>query len=371
MRILSVVGTRPEAVKMALVARTLAAADGIEHTLCVTAQHREMLDSVLRLFALKPDYDLDVMTPGQDLTDVTRAVLNGMRGALAEARPDRVLVQGDTTTVLATALAAFYARIPVGHVEAGLRTGDMSAPWPEEMNRRLADALSDRHYAPTETARRQLLDEGLPDAGIVVTGNTVIDSLLYVVGRLDSEPDLLRRAQTRLPEYHAGRNLILVTGHRRESFGAGFEQICRAIAEISGRDDVEIVYPVHLNPRVREPVFRHLADLPNVHLIEPLDYLAFVHLMNQAHLILTDSGGIQEEAPSLGKPVLVMRETTERPEAVAAGTVKLVGTNAEYITQEVGRLLDEPEMYAAMARVHHPYGDGRASQRILEDLIGG
>ena len=370
MRILSVVGTRPEAVKMAMVARTLSAADGIEHELCITAQHREMLDSVLRLFDLKPDYDLDVMTPEQDLTDVTGAVLNGMRGVLAEAKPERVLVQGDTTTVLATALAAFYAGIPVGHVEAGLRTGDMSAPWPEEMNRRLADALSDRHYAPTETARKRLIDEGLPDPGIVVTGNTVIDALLHVVRRLDSDPVLRTEASARIPLPEGGRRLILVTGHRRESFGAGFEAICRAIAQISTRHDVEIVYPVHLNPRVREPVFRHLADLPNVHLIEPLDYLAFVHLMNEAYLILTDSGGIQEEAPSLGKPVLVMRDTTERPEAVAAGTVRLVGTDAERITTETARLLDEPRTYADMARVHHPYGDGRASKRILEDLIG-
>ena len=356
---------------MAMVARTLAAADGIEHELCVTAQHREMLDSVLRLFDLRPDYDLNVMTPGQDLTDVTGAVLDGMRGVLVEANPDRVLAQGDTTTVLATALAAFYARIPVGHVEAGLRTGDMSAPWPEEMNRRLADALSDRHYAPTETARGKLLEEGLPDAGIVVTGNTVIDALLHVVDRLNRDTELLWEASARLPQLEAGRRVILVTGHRRESFGAGFEQICKAIAQISRRGDVEIVYPVHLNPRVREPVFRHLADLPNVHLIEPLDYLAFVHLMNEAHLILTDSGGIQEEAPSLGKPVLVMRDTTERPEAVVAGTVKLVGTDVDRITTEVARLLDEPETYTAMARIHHPYGDGRASERILEDLIGG
>ena len=371
MRILSVVGTRPEAVKMAMVARTLAAAEGIEHELCVTAQHREMLDSVLRLFELEPDYDLNVMTPGQDLTDVTGAVLTGMRDVLSEVKPGRVLVQGDTTTVLATALAAFYAKIPVGHVEAGLRTGDMSAPWPEEMNRRLADALSDRHYAPTETARKRLLEEGLPDAGIVVTGNTVIDALLHIVQRLNDDPELLRMAGERLPELDRGKRLILVTGHRRENFGEGFEQICRAIARTSRRDDVEIVYPVHLNPRVREPVFRHLADLPNVHLIEPLDYLAFVHLMNEAHLIVTDSGGIQEEAPSLGKPVLVMRDTTERPEAIAAGTVKLVGTDSSRITSEVARLLDEPDTYAAMARIHHPFGDGRASERILKDLRGG
>ena len=368
---MSVVGTRPEAVKMAMVARTLAAAEGIEHELCVTAQHREMLDSVLRLFELEPGYDLNVMTPEQDLTDVTGAVLTGMRDVLSEVKPDRVLVQGDTTTVLATALAAFYAKIPVGHVEAGLRTGDISAPWPEEMNRRLADAICDRHYAPTETARQRLLEEGLPDAGILVTGNTVIDALLHIVERLNGEPELQREAGERLPNRDRARRLILVTGHRRESFGEGFEQICRAIAQISKRDDVEIVYPVHLNPRVREPVFRHLEDLPNVHLIEPLDYLAFVHLMNEAHLIVTDSGGIQEEAPSLGKPVLVMRDTTERPEAVAAGTVRLVGTDSSRITAEVARLLDDPDTYTAMARIHHPYGDGRASERILKDLSRG
>ena len=370
MRVLSVAGTRPEAIKMAMVARTLACADGIRHQLCVTAQHREMLDSVLRLFDLKPDYDLDVMTPGQNLTDVTGAVLNGMRDVLAESTPDRVLVQGDTITAFAGALAAFYARIPVGHVEAGLRTGDMSAPWPEEMNRRLADALSDRHYAPTESARRNLLREGLPDDGIVVTGNTVIDALLHVVSRLNNEPDLLRQAAMRLPGRDADKRLVLVTGHRRESFGAGFERICRALVRLSSRDDIEIVYPVHLNPRVREPVFRHLTALHNVHLVQPLDYLAFVHLMNESHLILTDSGGIQEEAPALGKPVLVMRDKTERPEALATGTVKLVGTDARRITEEANRLLDNRDDYEAMAQVNHPYGDGKASQRILEDLVG-
>ena len=353
---------------MAMVARTLAAAGGIDHSLGVTAQHREMLDPVLRLFELEPDYDLDVMLPGQHLADVTSGVLQGMRGVLDQARPDRVLVQGDTTTVLAAAMAAFYARVPVGHVEAGLRTGDMSAPWPEEMNRKVADALSDRHYAPTESARRNLLAEGVPDAGIVVTGNTVIDALLHMVGRLRTEPGLADRAKAGLPERDPERRLVLVTGHRRENFGAGFEQICRALARIGDRDDVEIVYPVHLNPNVREPVFRLLGGHPNIRLIEPQDYLAFVHLMTQAHVILTDSGGIQEEAPSLGKPVLVMRDTTERPEAVASGTVRLVGTDADRIVGETARLLDDDHAYAAMARVHHPFGDGHASRRILEDL---
>ncbi len=356
---------------MAMVARTLAAADGIDHSLCVTAQHREMLDQVLRLFELRPDYDLDVMSPGQHLADVTSGVLRGMGRVLAEARPDRVLVQGDTTTVLATAMAAFYAGIRVGHVEAGLRTGDMSAPWPEEMNRRVADVLSDRHYAPTETARQNLLAEGVPDSGIVVTGNTVIDALLHVVGRLKTEPGLADRARAAPPERDPGRRLLLVTGHRRENFGSGFEQICRALARIGDRDDVEIVYPVHLNPNVREPVFRILGDHPNIELIEPLDYLAFVHLMTQAHVILTDSGGIQEEAPSLGKPVLVMRDTTERPEALESGNIRLVGTDAERIVSETARLLDDDEAHSEMARVRHPFGDGHASRRILEDLTRG
>ena len=371
MRILSVVGTRPEAVKMAMVARALDGAAGIEHRLCVTAQHREMLDPILRLFNLSPDYDLDIMSHGQHLTDITSAVLEGMRSVLADARPDLVLVQGDTTTVLATALAAFYARVPVGHVEAGLRTGDMTAPWPEEMNRRLTDAISDRHYAPTETARRNLLAEGVPDSGIRVTGNTVIDTLLHVVERLENEPSLSNRARAMLPQRDLSRRLLLVTGHRRESFGPGFEQICRALIRIGARQDVEIVYPVHLNPNVQEPVFRLLGGHPNVHLIEPLDYLSFVHLMTEAQVILTDSGGIQEEAPSLGKPVLVMRDTTERPEAVAAGTVRLVGTDADRIVTETSRLLDDDKAYSAASLVHHPYGDGRASQRILEDLTSG
>ena len=371
MRILSVVGTRPEAVKMAMVARALAAADGIDHSLCVTAQHREMLDQVLRLFELEPDYDLDVMSPGQHLADVTSDVLQGMRRVLDEARPDRVLVQGDTATVLATALAAFYAKIPVGHVEAGLRTGDMHSPWPEEMNRKVADALSDRHYAPTETARRNLLAEGVPDSGIMVTGNTVIDALLHVVGRLQTEPGLADRARAAVPGLDADRKLVLVTGHRRENFGAGFEQICRALARIGARDDVEVVYPVHLNPNVREPVFRLLGGHLNTKLIEPLDYLAFVHLMTQAHVILTDSGGLQEEAPSLGKPVLVMRDTTERPEAVESGNIRLVGTDAGRIVDETARLLDDEAAYSEMARVRHPFGDGHASRRILEDLARG
>ena len=371
MRILSIIGTRPEAIKMAMVARLLADARGVEHQICLTGQHREMLGSVLQFFDLKPDFDLDIMTTNQDLTDVTCAVLTGMREVLAEARPDRVLVQGDTSTVLAASLAAFYAKVPVGHVEAGLRTGDLAAPWPEEMNRRLADALCDRHFAPTEGARRNLLAESFPEEGITVTGNTVIDALLHVAERLKGEPALVKRAREALPKWDASRRLVLVTGHRRENFGAGFEAICRALIRLEVRDDVEIIYPVHLNPNVQEPVYRLLGDRRHIHLTEPIDYVPFVYLMMKAHLILTDSGGIQEEAPSLGKPVLVMRELTERPEAVAAGTVKLVGTNADRIAGKVARLLDDEKAHAKMARAYNPYGDGHAGERILRSLIDG
>ena len=370
-RILSVFGTRPEAVKMAMVARALAAADGVEHRICVTAQHREMLDSVLELFELHPEFDLDVMAPNQDITHVTCAVLTGMRDVLAEVRPDRVLVHGDPTTALAAALAAYYAKVPVGHVEAGLRTGDRYAPWPEEMNRRIADAISDRHYAPTEGARQNLLAEGVPDAGITVTGNTGIDALFHVAERLGSDAELAARARECLPRREAGRRLILVTAHRRENFDGGFDQICRALAAIGDRDDVEIVFPVHPNPNVQEPVRRHLSGRPHIHLIDPLDYLSFVAVMSDAHMIITDSGGIQEEAPALGKPLLLMRAVTERPEAVAAGTVRLVGTNTERIIAETERLLEDKDAYAAMARAANPFGDGHASERILAELTGG
>lgn len=370
-RILSVFGTRPEAVKMAPVARTLGAAEGVDHRICVTAQHREMLDSVLELFELTPEFDLDVMASNQDITHVTCAVLTGMRDVLAEMRPDRVLVHGDPTTALAAALAAYYAKVPVGHVEAGLRTGDRYAPWPEEMNRRIADAISDRHYAPTEKSRQNLLGEGIPDAGITVTGNTGIDALFHVAERLGSDAGLASRARACLPVRAAGRRLILVTAHRRENFGSGFEEICRALAAIGARDDVEIVLPVHPNPNVQEPVRRHLSGRPHIHLIDPLGYVSFVAVMSDAHLIITDSGGIQEEAPALGKPVLVMREVTERPEAVAAGTVRLVGTDAERIVGETERLLEDEETYAAMARAANPFGDGHASERILAELTDG
>lgn len=356
---------------MAMVARVLSAAEGVEHRICLTGQHREMLGSILGFFGLKSDFDLNIMTPNQDLTDITGAVLTGMRDVLVEARPDRVLVQGDTSTVLAAALAAFYAKVPVGHIEAGLRTGDFAAPWPEEMNRRLADALSDRHFAPTERARHNLLAEGLPEGGIAVTGNTVIDALVHVAQRLKSEPELVEQARVALPELDTDRRLILVTGHRRENFGAGFEEICKALVRLDARDDVEIVYPVHLNPNVHEPVHRVLGTRKHIHLTEPIDYVPFVYLMMQAHIILTDSGGIQEEAPSLGKPVLVMREVTERPEAEEAGTVKLVGTDADRITREAVRLLEYDRAYVKMAHSHNPYGDGHASERILRSLIDG
>jgi UDP-N-acetylglucosamine 2-epimerase (non-hydrolysing) len=299
---------------------------------------------------------------------VTREVLSGVLAAVDDFRPRRVLVHGDTTTTFVAALAAFYRRIPVGHVEAGLRTRDAYAPYPEEMNRRLADAIADLHFAPTEAARRNLLAEGAAEARVIVTGNTVIDALVEVAARLDADAALRREQEERFRFLAPARRLILVTGHRRENFGPGFERICQALARIAERPDVEVVYPVHLNPNVQEPVRRVLGGRPRVHLVDPLPYPAFVHLMRRAHVVVTDSGGIQEEAPSLGKPVLVMREVTERPEAVAAGTVRIVGTDAERIVAETGRLLDEPAAYAAMSRAHNPYGDGRASQRIVREI---
>ena len=371
MRVLSVIGTRPEAIKMAMVARALSSAEGVERLICVTAQHREMLDSGLKMFGLRSDFDLSVMKPNQDLTHITNAVMAGMATVLSEVRPDRVLVQGDTTTSFAASLAAFYSKTPVGHVEAGLRSGNISMPWPEEMNRRLTDSISDRHYVPTEQARKNLLAEGIAEEGITLTGNTVIDALEYMVERLRSEPKLTEKACAALPDLSTDRRLILVTGHRRENVGPGIAEVCEALIRISARDDVEIVYPVHPNPNVSIPVHEALGSHPNIHLIPPLDYVAFVYLMTEAHIIVTDSGGIQEEAPSLGKPVLVTREVTERPEAVEAGTVKLVGTNSDRIVKEVTALLDDSDAYAAMARVHNPYGDGHASERILANLING
>ncbi len=368
-KVLSVFGTRPEAIKMAPLVQALAADSDFEARVCVTAQHRQMLDQVLELFAIRPDYDLNLMRPGQSLTDITSAVLLGLKPILQDFRPDFVLVHGDTTTTFAASLAAFYEQIPVAHVEAGLRTGNLYSPWPEEANRKLTGVLTRLHFAPTKTAQANLLAEGVAPEVICVTGNTVIDALLSVNARLEKDAVLCEKVGATIPYQPNERRMVLVTGHRRESFGGGFERICAALAELARRyPDVDMVYPVHLNPNVREPVNRLLSNLPNVHLIEPLDYLPFVYLMRNATLILTDSGGIQEEAPSLGKPVLVMRDTTERPEAVAAGTVKLVGTDTEKIVHFVSQLLDDAEIYAQMSAAHNPYGDGRACERIVARL---
>ena len=368
LKVLTVFGTRPEAIKMAPLVKALARDAEMESALCVTAQHREMLDQVLELFAITPDFDLNLMRKGQDLTDITARVLTGLRDVLREYRPDRVLVHGDTTTTFAATLAAFYEKIPVGHVEAGLRTGNLHSPWPEEANRKLTGALADMHFAPTEKSRLNLLREAVPDGCIHVTGNTVIDALQSVVARIESDSELASSLARSCGFLDPDRKLILVTGHRRESFGGGFERICEALRELAERDDVQVVYPVHLNPNVREPVNRILGDCNNISLIEPLDYLPFVYLMNRSYLILTDSGGIQEEAPSIGKPVLVLRETTERPEAVDAGTVALVGTSRERIVSEATRLLDNRAAYERMSYAHNPYGDGKAVARIIEAL---
>nr|WP_326521440.1 UDP-N-acetylglucosamine 2-epimerase (non-hydrolyzing) [Halomonas kalidii] len=366
---LCVFGTRPEAIKMAPLALTLAGDARFDAQVCVTGQHREMLDQVLDLFELKPDHDLNIMKPGQDLTDVTTAILQGMKRVLVEVKPDIVLVHGDTSTTLSTTLAAYYQQIPVGHVEAGLRTGNIYSPWPEEANRKLTGALAELHFAPTDRSRQNLLEEGVPPTKVHVTGNTVIDALLDVVRKLEHSPVFQQQFAEQFDFLDSTRKLILVTGHRRESFGGGFERICQALHDTAARHpETQIVYPVHLNPNVREPVNRLLSDIDNVHLIEPLDYLPFVYLMNRAHLILTDSGGVQEEAPSLGKPVLVMRDTTERPEAVDAGTVRLVGTDVERIVGELHTLLTDTAAYEAMSYAHNPYGDGKACQRILETL---
>lgn len=354
---------------MAPVVGALARDSRFEAKVCVTAQHRQMLDQVLGLFSIQPDFDLNLMQPGQDLTDITSRVLMGMRSVFAEWKPDVVLVHGDTTTTMATSLAAYYQQVAVGHVEAGLRTGNIYSPWPEEMNRRIAGAISALHFAPTSTSRDNLLREGVDPARICVTGNTVIDALLEVDARLKSDTDMQARLAQRFAFLDGGRRVILVTGHRRENFGSGFENICHALVALAARPDVEVVYPVHLNPNVQEPVRRMLGGRANIHLIEPLDYLPFVYLMGRSYLILTDSGGVQEEAPSLGKPVLVMRDTTERPEAVDAGTVTLVGTDTELIVAEASRLFDDAGAYGRMARAHNPYGDGLASQRILEKLV--
>lgn len=367
-KVISVFGTRPEAIKMAPVVKALEAAVGIESQVIVTAQHREMLDQVLDLFQIAPNYDLNLMRSGQTLEEVTAGALQGLGAILDETKPDIVLVHGDTTTTLSASLAAYYKRIPVGHVEAGLRTGNIYSPWPEEVNRKVAGVIANLHFAPTEKSVLNLRAEGVPAPQIVITGNTVIDALLTVVDKLDSDPQH-SAGLDELFKLDRTKKLILVTGHRRESFGGGFDRICDAIASLAQRLDVQIIYPVHLNPNVKGPVENRLGELKRVSLIDPQDYLPFVHLMRRAHLILTDSGGVQEEAPSLGTPVLVMRDTTERPEAVDAGTVKLIGTDTDLIFREASMLLDEEAAYEAMSRAHNPYGDGKASQRICEAIV--
>ncbi|MBN3966967.1 UDP-N-acetylglucosamine 2-epimerase (non-hydrolyzing) [Pseudomonas gregormendelii] len=370
MKTLCVFGTRPEAIKMAPLVLALDADNRFDAKVCVTGQHREMLDQVLDLFTISPDFDLNVMKPGQDLTDVSSAIMQGLRSVFLQFKPDIVLVHGDTATTFAASLAAYYHQIPVAHVEAGLRTGNLFSPWPEEGNRKLTGVLTKLHFAPTETSQANLLREGVNPGSITVTGNTVIDALLGVIARLDQDPILNAKAAAPSAFLDPSRKLILVTGHRRESFGDGFERICQALMEVAQQHpEVDIVYPVHLNPNVREPVNRLLTGIGNIYLIDPLDYLPFIYMMSRAYIILTDSGGIQEEAPSLGKPVLVMRDTTERPEAVAAGTVKLVGTDTVNMIREINRLLTDPVAYRTMSFAHNPYGDGKACQRIIDALL--
>ncbi|MCX2697396.1 non-hydrolyzing UDP-N-acetylglucosamine 2-epimerase [Ochrobactrum chromiisoli] len=364
LRVLSIFGTRPEAIKMAPIISALNSAEDIESRVCITAQHREMLDQVLSLFDIVPDYDLNLMQPGQGLTEITIGVLDGVKSVINDFSPDLVLVHGDTTTAFSASLAAYYSQIAVGHVEAGLRTGNIYSPWPEEVNRRLTAVIAQLHFAPTQTSRYNLLAENVSDQTIYVTGNTVIDALFDVIKLLRADKKINRVYSDKF-NINDNKRLILVTGHRRESFGAGFDRICDALSLLAQRDDIQIIYPVHLNPNVGRPVNERLGAHPNIQLIEPQEYLPFVWLMDRADIILTDSGGVQEEAPSLGKPVLVMRQTTERPEAVEAGSVRLVGTDAELIVKEVSRLLDDPTLSKTMSKVQNPYGDGKAAGRIL------
>jgi UDP-N-acetylglucosamine 2-epimerase (non-hydrolysing) len=373
LKVLTVFGTRPEAIKMSPVVLELEKHTDIESIVCVTAQHREMLDQVLNLFEIKPDYDLDLMAPNQDLFDITSKVLLGLRDVFRQAKPDIVLVHGDTTTCFAAGLAAFYENIKIGHVEAGLRTGNLRAPFPEEANRTLVSRLTDFHFAPTPKSKQNLLNEGVSEDKIVVTGNTVIDALLIVRDRVTSIPTSEWQEKFGQPLYQAitdsQRKLILITGHRRENFGQGFIDLCNAIKELAKKhSDWDLIYPVHLNPNVQGPVFEILNGIENVYLIDPIDYAPFVWMMNQSDLILTDSGGIQEEGPSLGKPVLVMREVTERPEAVDAGTVLLVGTDKTKIVNGVETVLLDTEIYERMSKAHNPYGDGEACARLVNNL---
>jgi UDP-N-acetylglucosamine 2-epimerase (non-hydrolysing) len=369
MKILTVFGTRPEAIKMAPLVSALASDSRFEAKICVTAQHREMLDQVLKLFEITPDFDLNLMKPGQSLNDVTSGVLSKLKPVLNEFEPDVVLVHGDTATTSAAALAAYYEQITVGHVEAGLRTQNIYSPWPEEGNRKLTGALTKFHFAPTQTSKENLLLENHVEKDIIVTGNTVIDALLMVQDKITRDSELTVSLAAKFSMLDKSKKLILVTGHRRESFGSGFENICQALAITAKKyPQAQILYPMHLNPNVREPVNRRLQGIDNIFLIEPQEYLPFIYLMTQAHIILTDSGGIQEEAPSLGKPVLVMRDTTERPEALSAGTVKLVGTCTSKIVESITELMENPIAYQTMSIAHNPYGDGTACIRILNTL---
>lgn len=369
-KVLTVFGTRPEAIKVAPLVHALKADNRFTAKVCVTAQHREMLDQVLDLFEIEPDFDLNIMKAGQTLNDITTAILTGLKPILEEFRPDVVLVHGDTATTFSASLAAYYQQIKVGHVEAGLRTGNIYSPWPEEANRKLTSVIANYHFAPTIGARKNLLNEGVCDRDITVTGNTVIDALFWVREKLNKSRSLSNELSSQFEYLDSQKRLILVTGHRRESFGGGFERICEALRRIATSNvDVQILYPVHLNPNVQEPVNRLLKGLNNVILIDPQQYLPFCYLMDRASIILTDSGGIQEEAPSLGKPVLVMRETTERPEAVEAGTVRLVGTDVDSIVGQVELLLRDRNAYQQMSKAHNPYGDGKACGRILEFLV--
>ena len=373
-KVLLVFGTRPEAIKMAPLVKEFEKHNDVESKVCVTAQHREMLDQVLDMFEIVPDYDLNLMKPGQDLYDITSNVLLGMKDVLSDFAPDVVLVHGDTTTTSATSLAAFYQKIKVGHVEAGLRTGDIYSPWPEEVNRQITGILANYHFAPTTTSRDNLLRENKSKEGILVTGNTVIDALFLALDKIEQNKELKANIESNFDNLKFNINnskLILVTGHRRENFGQGFINICEALKTLAlNNPDIDIVYPVHLNPNVQKPVKELLSDVSNVHLIAPLQYETFLYLMSKSYFIITDSGGVQEEAPSLGKPVLVMRDTTERPEALEAGTVKLVGTDSELIIKEAQLLLDDDVEYEKMSKAHNPYGDGKACEKIVKFIKG-
>lgn len=373
-KVLLVFGTRPEAIKMVPLVKEFEKHNDVASKVCVTAQHREMLDQVLDMFEIVPDYDLSLMKPGQDLYDITSNVLLGMKDVLSDFAPDIVLVHGDTTTTSATSLAAFYQKIKVGHVEAGLRTGDIYSPWPEEANRQIAGVLTNYHFAPTTTSRDNLLRENKNEADILVTGNTVIDALFLALHKIEQSKELKANIESNFDNLKFNihnSKLILVTGHRRENFGQGFVNICEALKTLAlNNPDIDIVYPVHLNPNVQKPVKELLSDVPNVHLIKPLQYETFLYLMSKSYFIITDSGGVQEEAPSLGKPVLVMRDTTERPEALEAGTVKLVGTDSKVIIREAQKLLDDNVEYEKMSKAHNPYGDGKACEKIVNFIKG-